>query len=387
MGLDKNALLRGLVMGLATCAMVGMGTVAEAQRTTRNTPGPAETPPASYTAAQYVDSRGCVFIRAGIGGETRWVPRVSRDRSVICGQAVSRPTATAAAAPAQVPATTAPVAAAAPTVQAAEPVIRRTPAPAAPREIVEEAPTPVAPVINATAPRQTARAPRPARVAAPRPARAAVRTAAPRPTALPVPAGCGASDLSARYLRNTPACAAALAGRAQAAPAAPVVATAPATPRRAVRVERAPAVATVTPPAGAVRVNPAAPSPNRATGPATATRGCSGASELSARYLRNATRCGSRSNWSLGQQRSSVEGGSTVVTTASTRNAQRTVIVPAARTTFDVTTPPRGYRAAFDDGRLNPHRGPRTLEGDFQSQAIWTNETPRRQRSVIYVQR
>ncbi|QCO57936.1 SPOR domain-containing protein (plasmid) [Pseudorhodobacter turbinis] len=84
-----------VVAGWAT--MVGISAV-----TAQSLAGPAEMPSASFKGSQYVDSRGCVFLRAGIGGRVTWVPRITRDRKALCGPtpaSAARELATAKVAP------------------------------------------------------------------------------------------------------------------------------------------------------------------------------------------------------------------------------------------------------------------------------------------------
>ena len=50
---------------------------------------PAELPPSGFEGREYVDSRGCVFLRSTFGGEVTWVPRYGPDRQPVCNGAPS----------------------------------------------------------------------------------------------------------------------------------------------------------------------------------------------------------------------------------------------------------------------------------------------------------
>jgi hypothetical protein len=70
---------RAILRAAALSAMLAGPSVAEL-------PGPAEPPPKDYAGQQYVDSKGCLFLRAGPEGNESWVPRVTRDGLPICDQ-------------------------------------------------------------------------------------------------------------------------------------------------------------------------------------------------------------------------------------------------------------------------------------------------------------
>ncbi len=61
--------------------------------------GPAELPPPGFTGQQYVDSKGCLYVRAGFGGQTNWVARLGSNRRPLCGQPPTREAMARGAAP------------------------------------------------------------------------------------------------------------------------------------------------------------------------------------------------------------------------------------------------------------------------------------------------
>ena len=75
-----------LIAAVAAWVLLGQGAMAQQSL---GLAGPAELPPESFTEAQYVDSTGCVFLRAGLNDKVMWVPRVTKDRKPLCGYAPS----------------------------------------------------------------------------------------------------------------------------------------------------------------------------------------------------------------------------------------------------------------------------------------------------------
>lgn len=324
----------------ATCAF-SFGQ-ANAQSLSGNS-GPAEIPPTSFTANQYVDSKGCVYIRAGVDGNTTWVPRVSRSRSLVCGLTPSLGSsarATASAAPSAVPA----------------PVVIGTNSvnpPTAATATVAAAPAAVAPVRSARPSVANILAPNPVRTVASTPA-----ARAPQVQRVNIPQPRGIAKPPRR------------------------VATAPVQ-------QRLPQVRTQTQPR-AVAVQPrVVRAPQTTTVRAQGAQTCPNISAVGQRYVGNrgtVVRCGPQTTPFI-TRAGDVKGGTFRSASGKVLNANQVnpnaIVVPrhvyeqqqAARIQQPV---PQGMRPAWNDDRLNPRRAHQTLAGKARTDMIWTQTVPRR---------
>jgi len=315
--------------GLALAVIVS-GTAASAY-TLQQASKPAEVPPASYRSDVYVDSRGCAYVRANIGSTVNWVPRLSSDRkTVICGltptasatgMASTRPPAPPAPPP-PAAATTTPTPT---TLAAAAPPVAAAPTAAAPKPAT---PSPISRTMKVTCPTDGSAAR--VRIGSDT---VSVQCAPGQTTAKSYIIQHGSGERTRLVASPAPA----------PVPAPKAVARVPATPMPAASNARvliggvAPGTASVADGFGfgqgfGVTSGPGVadpvPSPAQTVrrAPATTTPG-------------GAAPAGSFS-------------GSPV------SNAERVVI-------------PSGYRAAWDDDRLNPSRGPQSAYGDQQMAARW----------------
>lgn len=256
---------------------------------------PVNFPPSSFQGRQFVDNKGCAYIRVGVGPTVDWVPRVTRDRQQVCGlQPTFRtPTQTVEAPKAPVP--------------TPAPVITPKPTPAPAAKTVAKAAEPVA--------KPVAKAPVKQKVAVAAPAKKRTTNAKPMETV---------ATKIVRPSKQT--------RTASAAPAATVLAPTTVMSGQPVSAARP------------VTAQPAAPA---------GASVCPGRTGVSARYTnKEGVRCGPQS-------------------------ASPVTIISVGGANQPLPKPPAGYKQVWKDDRLNPYRGPRSAEGNAQSNQIWDTNTPR----------
>jgi len=313
-------------------------------QTLRNSAPPAEFPPTSYKGNQYVDSRGCIYIRAGIDGNVTWIPRVSRSRKQLCGY---KPSAIAGSTPATPPRTARP------------PVIITAIPPASPNVATIPSTT--------TAPRREPRPPPPPTVFnAPKPAEAA--PPAPRVVATTP----RATTPKRREPRPPPPPTVFNAPKPATTAAAPRTAT----PQGGGNCSNASAFSQqyINKPDGrfAVRCGPQAEPP--------VTYGL-GEKSSSLESLPPDTRIVPRHVYDNRQNTTnvSIPAGYRTVWEDDRLNPYRAERTLRPAEVKGVVNVPPGYRLVdWGDGRLNLRRGIPAGQGEAQANQIWTNTVPRK---------
>lgn len=314
----------------STVALLGAGDLSA--QTLSSASEPAEFPPSSYQGRQYVDSAGCVFVRAGVAGNVTWVPRVTRSREQLCGFQPSL----APRVQAEAPAPAQPVVKAAPHTQPAAPA-RATPAPA-PRVVTAPAPTPAPRVVRQPAP-------------------AAIATTQPQRRAAP----------------------------AQAATGTPLSALRPEADPRPVALRPA----TTAPTAAPVPSNRAV----RLTQPDPARSACANLTGVSAAYTvqhrGSPVRCGPQGSPHVTYANRSTSSRTLVAAPRPGSPATPETVPPFTRVaparvyasqqnSLAGVSVPAGMQPVWEDDRLNPYRAHQTFEGREQMLVMWTNTVPQR---------
>ncbi|SMX38101.1 SPOR domain-containing protein [Maliponia aquimaris] len=299
-------------------AVSGFGIFSHPVAAQNSTDIPLNFPPASFQGTQFVDNRGCVYVRAGFDGLVNWVPRVTRGREHICGQT---PTfgSTQVAAPAPAPRAQPAPAPQPAQVTAAPPAPRPAAAPT-PQRVVRSQPAPQ-PVVRRV---MTAPAPKPPAAEPPRVVR---RVPAPQPAA-PV------------VTTSVPA-----HGKAKVLPMGPIkvpaqIACAEGRTYRVVDGRKTP-----------IRCGP------QQTPHATVIRrGDAPASGANVYY--------NKKSWE----------GSSLDLPPETRIVPKHVY---DQRDTQVAHVPEGYSPAWEDDRLNSYRAYQTVQGHQDTQQVWTNTVPR----------
>jgi len=299
-------------MVAAAAVVVAAGWGAAHAQSANDLSSPREQPPASFAGQQYVDSRGCVFLRAGVGGRVNWVPRVRDDRKQLCGYPPTFGGGSQVA------------------VENGSPEPRAEPAPrvaAAPRPAPQPAPVtgrkPIDTVASITTPPRIRQAPAPsnqapsARIMAPKPSQAIPAPRIAAPAAVQVPRGTGAERLGTTAGAGKIGC----------------YADAPVAERFALRN------------GGSIVM---------------CTKGDGDLTKARPPLLPGGAAAVAPSGF--------VEG------TARKRDAaptsQRVAVSSQDR------KPPKGYKQAWDDDRLNPNRGKGTRAGWADQDQVWTRDIP-----------